>query len=64
MSKESNMTKCKVCGLLKRRILDGKFDDKNKRWVNEGNRLWNGKVCPDCHVGRMRERARLAREDG
>lgn len=58
---ESNMVKCKVCSEVKRRILAGKYDDKNKRWENENGDAWNGLCCPTCHKGSMRERAKQGR---
>ena len=47
---EKNLRKCKVCGEMKSRILDGKFDDKNKRWKDETGKLWNGNICPVDHA--------------
>lgn len=50
---------CKVCN-----------DDKVKepvtrnlitRFVDANNRLWNGKVCPDCYKNYNRERMRIKR---
>lgn len=58
---ESNMVKCKVCAEIKRRILVGKYDAKNKRWENELGQMWNGLVCPPCHKGNMREREKQRR---
>ena len=49
---------CKICNKLKYRILDGKFDDINKRWINEDGKLWNGLVCPPCHKIRMKENSK------
>lgn len=51
---EKNITKCKVCLQLKERILVGKFDDKNKKYTDETNKLWNGKTCPSCVVEKSR----------
>jgi len=58
---EENVTICKLCGLLKRRILIGKFDDKNKKWADESGKLWNGKLCPQCQVIRSKENMRKNR---
>lgn len=45
---EKSEINCKVCGVLKTRILAGKWK-KDKKWVDEQGRSFNGKVCPDCH---------------
>lgn len=59
---ESNKRVCRVCQQEKLRILDGKYpDEKNKRWVDETQRQWSGKKCPDCHVKATRESMRKGR---
>lgn len=53
---EKNLRKCKVCGLLKVRITDGKFPNgKNKRYRDEQNQLWSGNVCGECNKARINE---------
>jgi Zn finger protein HypA/HybF involved in hydrogenase expression len=47
--KEANLHKCKQCGNLVLRKLDGNFPSKNKKWVDEEGKLWRGKICPKCH---------------
>ena len=55
---ESNLTKCKICNQMKNRIQSGKFTDNiNKRWVDENQLLWNGRVCPECHQVKMKQKA-------
>ena len=50
---EKNDRLCKRCALLKPRIESGRFPDgKNKKYVDESGKLWNGSVCPDCNVSR------------
>lgn len=51
---EKNLRECKVCKLLKLRILAGKFDDRNKRYNDEYGQAWNGSTCPTCHVMKTR----------
>lgn len=51
---EKNLRKCKMCLLEKPRILAGKFDDFNKKWIDESGKSWNGSYCPDCNNLRMR----------
>ena len=46
---EIRKTLCKVCNESKNRIQFGTFgDSKNKRWVDETGKQWNGRVCPEC----------------
>lgn len=47
--------KCKVCGIYKTRIRDGKYGKKGgrtPRWVGVDGKLWNGCVCGECHAKR------------
>lgn len=54
---EKNLSTCRLCGVPKERIEDGKYgESRNKRWRDEEGRLWRGRVCPDCHKGEMKER--------
>lgn len=55
---EENIRKCKSCGEMKKRILAGKFNEKDKKWVDESQKLWNGSICPVCVVDKARARAR------
>lgn len=59
---ESNQRHCKDCKTLKTRIEDGKFNDKDKRFIDEHKKLWNGNVCPDCVVKQSRKRMKYLRE--
>lgn len=58
---EANKAHCKTCKQLKNRILDGKFDHVNKRWVDENGWLWSGKICPVCNLERVRNKMREKR---
>jgi hypothetical protein len=58
---EKNKRACKICKVLKDRILDGKFDHINKRWVDETGLAWNGNVCPPCNRDRMKNVMRKIR---
>ena len=51
---EENLCICKVCLKLKKRIQDGQYNARDKRWKDEDNLLWSGKVCGSCN----RERAK------
>lgn len=46
---ERSIKKCKVCMQLKVRILDRKIG-KDKIWVSEDGKAWNGNTCSDCHI--------------
>jgi hypothetical protein len=55
MENEIDISKCSgVCGKLKLRKHVGTFDGKNKRFVDESGRLWNGRKCPDCHKNKVK----------
>lgn len=54
MSEERNKRQCKVCKEIKDRILQGKFNLKDKKWVDPEGGLWNGSVCPKCNRDRVR----------
>lgn len=45
---------CKVCNQNKKRIYNGKFNFKDKRWVDENGKQWMGRTCPDCNVTRSK----------
>lgn len=61
---ENDLSTCRKCNLIKVRILSGTFDGRNKRFVDDKGRLWNGRCCPDCNNERIRlqmQKLRLAR---
>ena len=58
---EENKRVCKKCGVLKLRILSGKFDLYNKKWTDETGKLWNGSTCPQCHLEKTRENMKKLR---
>jgi hypothetical protein len=59
---ESNLRKCKDCGELKNRIQDGKFSSgRDKRWLDETGKQWNGSVCPNCQRNRVKLRVKMLR---
>lgn len=42
---------CKVCNETKTRYYAGKYpNNKDKKWVDNRNREFSGKKCPDCHA--------------
>lgn len=55
---EFNERICKDCGKIKKRILAGMFNTKDKKWVDENQKLWNGSRCPECVVAKNRNKAR------
>lgn len=62
MEQEKQDKLCKLCGQIKTRYFDGKFNKKDKKWRDAGGSLWNGHVCPDCHRDRCKERQRSKRK--
>lgn len=54
---------CHTCNELKIRTEDGYFGkSKNKRYVDENGKLWNGrKCCPDCHKKNAKENMKVMR---
>ena len=58
---ESDLSTCRKCGLTKVRIADGKFDARNKRYVDKNGKLWSGRTCADCNRDRIREAMKNAR---
>lgn len=59
--KEQNYHTCKSCLKLKKRIQDGRYNQKDKRWMDEDGLLWSGKVCGSCNRDRAKETMRKAR---
>lgn len=54
---------CKTCGVLKERFLAGKFNQKDKKWVDEFGLSWNGHRCSLCHKEKAKENMRKLRHD-
>lgn len=54
---------CHSCHQLKVRMQDGYFGmSKNKRFIDENGKLWNGrKCCPDCHKNKSRVTMKTSR---
>lgn len=57
---ERNLTICKECKEIKGRSIDGKYNHKDKRYVDDNGKLWNGTVCPQCHAKKTAERMRAS----
>lgn len=49
MSHEIDFVECRKCKLLKARIRHSRNNSGRMRFVGEDGRMWNGKVCGDCH---------------
>jgi ribosomal protein L40E len=66
MKEESDFSTCRRCGANKLRKFIGYFDDKNKKYIDENERLWNGRTCPSCvaHKSKLRMRAKRKEESG
>jgi hypothetical protein len=61
---ESDLSTCRLCEQIKLRRFVGKFDDKNKKYVDDQGKLWNGRVCPQCHSDRSRSNMKRLRMYG
>lgn len=59
---EKNMKVCKVCMILKLRIVAGKFNERSYKYIDNRGKLWNGRVCPDCHKNVCKNNMRDLRE--
>jgi len=63
---DTNKRHCKVCKVLKNRTEIGKWTEsgKDKKFVDETGKTWNGNICPSCHVEivklKLREKRKLA----
>lgn len=50
-SKEVNIRECKICKESKKHIYVKKFNNgKDKKYVDDEGKQWNGKTCPGCHL--------------
>lgn len=59
---EANLVQCKVCQDLKVKIEAGKYPKgKTKKYVDEHNVQWNGKVCPECNRERVKKNMAVKR---
>ena len=59
---EWSLIKCKHCGKECKRILSGKYpNNKDKRWVDEMGREFNGHVCPPCNSEKKSLKQKLKR---
>lgn len=54
LSNDVNLTKCKICGMIKKRIYDGRFPSGDKRWVGEDGHQWMGHTCSECNRERSK----------
>lgn len=54
---------CRSCGGSKVRKPDGVFTNgRDKRWVDQHGKLWNGRKCPDCNRLRAKEVMKKSRK--
>jgi hypothetical protein len=58
---ETNLRACKKCNVLKQRIEVGKFDARNKKFIDEHGKLWSGSYCPPCNQERVKLAMRIKR---
>lgn len=49
-TKEFSLIRCKHCNKECKRILHSRYpNNKDKKWVDENGREFNGHVCPPCN---------------
>jgi hypothetical protein len=59
---EASARLCKICKKVHQAFYDGlRNDQKTRIWVDENNRQWNGKVCPNCQVAQTKTNMRKLR---
>lgn len=59
---DADVRQCKLCQEYKVRIHRGKFDFRNKRFMDQKGGLWNGNVCPPCNRARVNAKMKELRE--
>lgn len=52
---------CKICKQEKYRIRMGLFNHKSPRYIDAAGKYFNGKVCPQCNLERIRNSAKARR---
>ena len=56
ITEDKDKRHCKRCSQLKDRKSVGKFPNlRNRKFVDETGKLWNGNVCGQCNSERMKE---------
>lgn len=58
---EQNLRICKVCKKLKERIESGKYNLKDKKYVDDTGKVWMGSTCPSCNTERLKNHMRTKR---
>lgn len=58
---ESNLRICKTCRILKSRTQIGNYNTKDKKYVDETGKAWNGSTCPSCNANRLKNHMRTKR---
>ncbi|MEM4711318.1 MAG: hypothetical protein QXL18_05210 [Candidatus Woesearchaeota archaeon] len=53
---------CKKCNKDKVRIFAGKYNLRDKKYVDENGKQWMGRTCPECNVERSKYVMRRFRE--
>lgn len=58
---ESNLRLCKICKQLKTRTEAGRYNTKDKKFVDEVGKAWMGSTCPPCNQERVKIKMRIKR---
>lgn len=57
IEQDFSIINCKSCGKTCKRILAGRYSNgKDKRWVDEQGKEFNGHRCPACHLDQVKDR--------
>lgn len=60
---EQYLAVCKICQEEKLRKPDGVFGNgKDRRWIDENQKIWNGRRCGDCQAKKMRNHQQVKRK--
>lgn len=62
LKKDTSTISCKDCGETKVRILAGKRG-KDKIWVDETGREYNGLRCPSCHSSKVNQLTKIKKKN-
>lgn len=60
IAQDKSVIICKGCNETKTRYLDGKYPNaKDKKWLDENGKQFNGHLCPGCQSRKVAQRKRL-----
>ena len=54
---------CKICNKIKKRLMVGRYNHKDKKWADEEGGLWNGRSCGVCNKDRVKKAMQKTRAE-